>query len=369
MAVAVGADGSDPLCVSDACCTTLACCEQVADPRRARDWSQAIADFARRRNFLPVTAWCGAIHAGFLVLTGQWAEAERVLDRALAEADRLPAGDRGTVRAVLAALRVRQGRLREAADLLAGCEDRPAALEPLVAVHLAAGDVDLAEERVERRLATAPQPAHLALRAAVRLARGDAEGAAAAAAALAAAAERAGRDDLAARAVVLAARAAHTGVPHVPRAPREERAPVDPAALEDAAATLAALELPLEEAEARMELARALAGGHPALAVEEARRALSACDRLGAARHADAAAALLRELGAPGRPAPRTADVLTRREQEVLGLLAEGCSNGEIARRLVISDRTAEHHVRAILRKLDLRNRAEAAVYAARAGS
>jgi DNA-binding NarL/FixJ family response regulator len=53
----------------------------------------------------------------------------------------------------------------------------------------------------------------------------------------------------------------------------------------------------------------------------------------------------------------------------VLALLGEGLSNAEIANRLVISEKTAGHHVSRIFRKLGMRNRAEAAAHALREGT
>src|SRR5262249_62381419 len=58
----------------------------------------------------------------------------------------------------------------------------------------------------------------------------------------------------------------------------------------------------------------------------------------------------------------------TAREHETLELLAVGMRNGEIADRLVVSPRTVDHHVAAVLRKLGARNRAEAAAEAVRLG-
>ena len=75
---------------------------------------------------------------------------------------------------------------------------------------------------------------------------------------------------------------------------------------------------------------------------------------------------MLRELGTPAGALPRAAGELTAREQEVLGLLALGMSNAQIATTLVISEKTAGHHVSRILAKLGVRNRAEAAAFAAR---
>jgi DNA-binding CsgD family transcriptional regulator len=75
--------------------------------------------------------------------------------------------------------------------------------------------------------------------------------------------------------------------------------------------------------------------------------------------------------GVPRGPRPATKATpggLTRRELQVLALLAEGLRNAEIARRLVLAPRTVEHHVAAILRKLDVETRVQAAVEARRLG-
>jgi DNA-binding CsgD family transcriptional regulator len=126
------------------------------------------------------------------------------------------------------------------------------------------------------------------------------------------------------------------------------------------------LDLPLEAARTRLELARVLALAQPALAITEARTALSVLEGLGASRDADQAAALLRSWGSRGRSVPPDAGALTRREREILGLLVKGYSNQDIAGQLFISRKTVAHHVSSVLEKLGLRNRAEAAAYAAR---
>lgn len=103
----------------------------------------------------------------------------------------------------------------------------------------------------------------------------------------------------------------------------------------------------------------------------ELRRALVEFERLGARPAAAATARRLRELGVKGLPrGPRATTKanpksLTDREVEVLGLLAEGLRNAEIAARLHLSPKTVDHHVSAILGKLGVRSRIEAARAAA----
>ena len=76
---------------------------------------------------------------------------------------------------------------------------------------------------------------------------------------------------------------------------------------------------------------------------------------------------LMRELQRPSE-LPPTEEPLTEREEEVLKLVAQGLPNGEIAEKLVISERTVRTHVTNILGKLHLANRTQAALYALREG-
>ncbi len=103
-------------------------------------------------------------------------------------------------------------------------------------------------------------------------------------------------------------------------------------------------------------------------------RALEILVELGAPVTVERCRAYLRGVGVRGLArGPRATTVanpagLTTRERHILGLLAKGLSNAEIAGRIVRSEKTVEHHTSAILRKLDVRSRGEAAAAAVRLG-
>jgi DNA-binding CsgD family transcriptional regulator len=104
------------------------------------------------------------------------------------------------------------------------------------------------------------------------------------------------------------------------------------------------------------------------------RRGLAELQRLGAHAAARRISRALREGGARDiRRGPRAATRenpagLTARELEVVALVAEGLRNAEIAGRLFVSEKTAAHHVSAVLRKLGVSTRSQAGAEAARLG-
>jgi len=345
-------------------CGLFWACELVNDVPRADQWMRAAADLLRRRNAM--AAFCCAHYGGILTAAGRWNEAERELLQAARHFDRGMPQRRAAAMIRLADLRVSQGRLEEAALLLDGLDRHPDAVRTLAALHLARGEVALARDLLERATAAPDDEVPtvgestmvgplLALLVDVHLEEGD----------LGAAERAARRLDLVAGAqrgpYLKAAAALARGRLCVASGQGDARA-----CLHEALEGFSRAELPMELARTRLELARALSRRAPEVAVAEARAALEDFERLEAARHADAAGALLRSLGAPVRTGPKGVGALTRREAEVLELVGAGLSNPEIAERLYITRKTVEHHVGNLLAKLGLRNRAEAAAWATR---
>jgi ATP/maltotriose-dependent transcriptional regulator MalT len=343
-------------------CNMLAACSLVDDLPRATQWCRVAEEFTQTYGCPFLQARCRAHYGSVLVAAGRWGRAEPELLQALSMSQDVGRRPLVEARTALAALRLRQGRLTEATELVEGLDTS------IPGAALVAAGVRLADGR--------PEEAAALLRAALGLLDADDLQCDLLAAALSEAYLATG--DVSSATATLVGRRADPAASALPRgrAQLARCAGLVAAASGDATSAvrrlgeaLAAFErhdLPFEAARTRLDLARTLAADDPGAAARHAAVTLRDLRVLGAAGEAAAAAALLRELGVTPGPEPRDPGVLTRREQDVLALVADGLSNPEIADRLFLSRKTVAHHVSSILTKLALRSRAEAAAYAAR---
>jgi LuxR family maltose regulon positive regulatory protein len=312
-----------------------------------------VEEFAERMRIQFLNGVCRVHYAAVLAWHGSWKEADEVLSKAIGDlaATRPPFAHEGMVR--LADLRRRQGRIEEAERLFREAESHPMAALGMAELSLDCDDPGGAipvAEQVLRHLPLANKTQRAAaLELAVRAmsAAGDAHGAQVHLEELRSVAQAVPTGPLRAAAsfcdgVVAAA------------AGDQEAAAV---AFEDAAALFSASDAPYELGRARTELARALAElGRRDLARREAADALVILERTGASALRKRAQQVLDSLTHESRPA----GPLTRRERQVLGLIARGMRDGDIASALSLSQHTVHRHVSNIYAKLGCSTRAAA---------
>jgi ATP/maltotriose-dependent transcriptional regulator MalT len=367
-ATAVSGEVTDPNAIGTACCYLIHACERVRDYSRAAQWCERVKELCRRWRFQSLFAVCRTHYATVLMWRGAWADADRELTTATRElaATRPPMVVEGLVR--LGELRRRQGRFEEAATLFAKAETHPLAQLGRAALALDQGDAVGAADLAERFLRRIPAEnrtdrvaaLELIVRAYMTLGQGDQ--ARAAVSQLHSVAAVVDTEPMWASAR-LSEGVVAAGVGDHQTARRR---------LEDAVDLFERSGAPFEAALARIALARSLGElERGAAATQEARTARDSLRALGATKEVERAEALIREFrSAGGADSPMSSAVagLTRREREVLRLVAEGLSNQKIAAKLVLSEHTVKRHVANILTKLNLPSRAAAAAKAAREG-
>ena len=213
MTVALGGETTDPLACGDACCTTLLCA--TGSPTSTgpcsgarRSWSSQSAVASRRSS-----RGAGASTAP--------SSSEQAIGSAPRRSSPRRCGDAGSgARAGAARSRSRsspscgcaRGLTEEAEELLSGLEDEPAALAPLVQLHVQRGNPAIAQALLDRRAAVGGDEGQiLVLRGALALATGDLAATADAAGRLREVAVRLARGELAAEAALVAGRVAAAG--------------------------------------------------------------------------------------------------------------------------------------------------------------
>jgi DNA-binding CsgD family transcriptional regulator len=360
----------DPAMMATTFCYLIDACDRVRDFDRAEQWCARARELMQKRHCGEFYAFCRPHYAVVLMWRGKWEEAEQQLLAANRDIPRIrpPMAVEGIVR--LAELRWRQGRWEEADELFQQVRNEGLALLGMAELALGRGDARSAIELTERYLRRLPAEDRIeraaGLETAVRalVAAGQAKEARQSLAELEAIAQRVQTQLLHASSNLAAGViAAGEGEHHTARR-----------AFEDAGDLFERQQAPFENGRARLELAHTLAAlSRQADAGHEATNALQAFRRVGAMKEAERAAEFLREIEMPPveTVTPANPAGLSAREAEVLGMIARGRSNQEIADELFLSVRTVERHISTIYEKLGAHGkaaRAAATAYALKHG-
>jgi len=363
-AAVIGGELKDLVVIGLSCCYMISACERVRDYERAMQWCTRLKAFCAKWGLRPLFAVCRAQYASICVWRGTWCEAEQELRAAHDELAASRPAMTGDAVVRLAELRRRQGRLSDAAALLDRIPPHGAGLLGRAELAFDRGDPRGAGEQAARYLRHVPtqnrtdRAAALELLVRARTDIGEREQARAALAELSSIAA------MVATAPLRAAASFASGCVAL----GDGQADAARQHFEDAVDLFLESGAPFEVARARIELARALGElGRVEAGTDEARQAMDILTELKAEVEMLRAQRVLDALSASQEPAS-SHDPLTRREVQVLRLVAEGLNNQTIAERLFLSDHTVHRHVANILGKLSVSTRAAAVAQAARRG-